>query len=274
MGSWSRWTSGAARTSNAGRNGCTSLPRRRRRPPGHQVESPQPDPVGSVHHSPRARVQTFPLHAVGIPELRVVEDVAASAGTSTAMRPIGSDPLCAATRHPGPSTQSVDQVLRSGQLDGAPSDDVGGQLMQRRRGQAQPQRGERIPQGVLNLRGRSSPLVAGQRAEHRRCVTAPLQRHLTGCRRSCRYPSAARPCGTGGCRARRGHVGGCAHPRPSGSHRTSVRATVDHGWCSWFATRPPPRPIHQCHGVAAQRGNAGRAASPQPARSGLWYARS
>jgi hypothetical protein len=82
--------------------GCTSLPRRRRRPPGHQVESPQPDPVGSVHHSPRARVQTFPLHAVGIPELRVVEDVAASTGTSTAMRPIGSDPLCAATRHPGP----------------------------------------------------------------------------------------------------------------------------------------------------------------------------
>ena len=102
MGSWSRWTSGAARTSNAGCNGCTSLPRRRRRPPGHQVESPQPDPVGSVHHSPRARVQTFPLHAVGIPELRVVEDVAASTGTSTAMRPIGSDPLCAATRHPGP----------------------------------------------------------------------------------------------------------------------------------------------------------------------------
>jgi hypothetical protein len=56
--------------------------------------------------------------------------------------------------------------------------------------------------------------VAGQRAEHRRGVTAPLQRHLAGGRRSCPHPSGARPCGSGGCCAVRGHVGGCAHFRP------------------------------------------------------------
>jgi hypothetical protein len=68
-----------------------------------RVRNQIPSVVGTI---PRERGTRHNLpHAVGIPELRVVEDVATSTGKRTAVRPIGP---------------------WSGQLDGAPSGDAYG----------------------------------------------------------------------------------------------------------------------------------------------------
>jgi hypothetical protein len=67
---------------------------------GCQVQCPQPDPVVGLHQPQRGWIHTDPRGAVGVPQLRVVEDVAASAGAATTVRAINPYPVGAAARHP------------------------------------------------------------------------------------------------------------------------------------------------------------------------------
>jgi hypothetical protein len=105
--------------------------------------------------------------------------------------------------------------------------------------------------------------VAGQRAEHRRGVTASLQRHLAGGRRSCPHPCGPRPGGDRGCCARRGHVGGCAHPRPPDVIEPLFEQQYGMGGAagSQHARRPDRssrRPRSSCSGGTARARDARR----------------
>jgi hypothetical protein len=140
-----------------------------------KVQCPQPDPVDGLRQPHTAGVHTAPRGAVGVPQLRVVEDVATSTGAATTMRATNAYPVGAAARHPRQLHGRC-----SGQFDGTPGGDVHREPVQCCGGQAHAQRAEAVPEHALDLRGGSSLLVARQRAEHGPGVAAALLLYLAG----------------------------------------------------------------------------------------------
>ena len=65
-----------------------------------QVQRPQPYPGGGLNQAQCVGFHTPSRGAVGVPQLRVVEDVAASAGAATAVCPINPYPAAATAGHP------------------------------------------------------------------------------------------------------------------------------------------------------------------------------
>ncbi|MBA2472069.1 MAG: hypothetical protein H0V41_07455 [Pseudonocardiales bacterium] len=112
---------------------------------------------------------------MGVPQLRVVEDLAASIGAATTVRAINPYPTGLVARH---SHQWHGRC--SGHFDGTPDGAIHGELVQRCSGQAHAQRCEAVPQHALDLRGGSSLLAVRHSAEHGRGVAAVVLFHLAG----------------------------------------------------------------------------------------------
>jgi len=92
---------------------------------------------------------------VGIPQLRVVEDVATSAGAATAVCAINADPVGAAAGH-----FRLWHGECSGQFDGTPGGTFRGGPVRRRGAGAHAPRGEAVARHELILCGGLCPLAA------------------------------------------------------------------------------------------------------------------